>query len=51
MLVTIGYGLFAGLSGAEFLLDTFVDDYVGIHRHTDSQDDTGKSRQGERRTQ
>ena len=51
MLVTIGYGLFAGLSGAEFLLDTFVDDYVGIHRHTDGQDDTGKSRQGQRSTQ
>ena len=51
VLVTVGYGLFAGFPGAEFLLDSFVDDHVGIHRHTDGQDDTGKSRQGERRPQ
>ena len=35
------------LAGLEFFLDTLIDNHVGIHGHTQGQDETCDTRQGE----
>ena len=45
VLVTVGDGLAQTLAGLELFLDALIDDHVGIHGHTQGQDETGDTRQ------
>ena len=43
--VTVGYSHSDTLAGHKFLTDTFIDQHVGINRHTDGKHDTGNTGQ------
>ena len=45
VLVTVGDSLAQALAGLELFLDALVDDHVGVHGHTQRQDETGDTRQ------
>ena len=46
VLVTVMHGQGEALAGGEFFLDALVDNHVGVHGHTQGQDQTGDTGQG-----
>ena len=47
ILVTVDDGLGEALARGQLFLDTLIDDHVRIHGHTQGQDETGDTREGE----